>query len=384
MSDAGGLNELLFLQATPFCNINCDYCYLQDRGDRSRMSFETLRRALSFARHLGCQGKTWCLVWHVGEPLVVPIHWYREAHRICTEVLQPEPIELHFQTNATLITPEWIDFIKSDPRIQVSVSLDGPREIHDAHRRMRSGSGTHDRALRGVRLLKEAGVKFDCIAVITQVALERPDELYDFFADLGPRMLGFNAESVDGANRASSIDGPEGEARYRAFLRRIAERHLRDRAFAIRNFLWTELNLEALQRDGTLLEPVDGNRLSRPWRILSVDWKGEIHTFSPSLLGLRLPEIGPSLGNVNTRDPSALIASPALERLERQIERGMARCRADCAHFGHCGGGSPAHKWYEHGTFDVSETANCRLGVQADWEEYIAAAECLVLERELA
>ena len=34
--------ELLVLQPTPFCNINCSYCYLPDRQSTRRMTPDTL------------------------------------------------------------------------------------------------------------------------------------------------------------------------------------------------------------------------------------------------------------------------------------------------------------------------------------------------------
>ena len=46
-SNAGPL-ELLVLQPTPFCNINCSYCYLPDRQSTRRMSPDTLDRIFAW------------------------------------------------------------------------------------------------------------------------------------------------------------------------------------------------------------------------------------------------------------------------------------------------------------------------------------------------
>ena len=40
-----GSVRLLVVQPTPFCNLDCDYCYLPDLGDRSRLSFPVLEAA---------------------------------------------------------------------------------------------------------------------------------------------------------------------------------------------------------------------------------------------------------------------------------------------------------------------------------------------------
>lgn len=371
----GSDGEVVFLQASPFCNIDCDYCYLPERNQNRRMTFETLRRSLELVREIGCANGVYCLVWHVGEPLAIPSDWYREAHRVCEEVLGGSSFEIHYQTNGTLISPRWIDFFRSDPRIQLSVSIDGPAFIHDLHRRTRRGGGTHRQAMRGIELLKNAGISFDCISVATESTLDHPDAFYDFFAEVGPRILSINAESVTGANRTSSINGEEAEYRYRRFLRRLAERHLRERRFVVRNFLWAQLKLRA-ELQGEAVEGCrSGNRLNRPWKLLSIDWKGDFHTFSPSLLGMNVPPVGRALGNVWRDRFSEVARSEKFRQLESAVRLGVEACRQSCPHFARCGGGSPSHKWFEHGSFGATETSHCRTGVQSDWVALWEAAE---------
>jgi uncharacterized protein len=43
------------------------------------------------------------------------------------------------------------------------------------------------------------------------------------------------------------------------------------------------------------------------------------------------------------------------------VASGVARCRAGCPWFRFCGGGAPANKYFENGTFDSTETLFCRL-----------------------
>ena len=71
--------ELLVLQPTSFCSIDCQYCYLPARHVRRRMSRATLERIAQRilpSRHVGDQLTA---VWHAGEPLVLPIPFYEEA-----------------------------------------------------------------------------------------------------------------------------------------------------------------------------------------------------------------------------------------------------------------------------------------------------------------
>jgi uncharacterized protein len=45
-SQAYGPVRLLVVQPTPYCNLDCDYCYLPSRDDRSRLPLELLERTL--------------------------------------------------------------------------------------------------------------------------------------------------------------------------------------------------------------------------------------------------------------------------------------------------------------------------------------------------
>src|SRR3954452_21522619 len=65
--------RLIILQPTPYCNINCSYCYLGHRDDRRLMSrniVEALREKLF--RRLSPQSAP-IVVWHAGEPTAAPI-----------------------------------------------------------------------------------------------------------------------------------------------------------------------------------------------------------------------------------------------------------------------------------------------------------------------
>src|ERR1700680_5050909 len=71
--------ELLVLQPTPFCNINCSYCYLPDRQATRRMSLETLDQTFEWVFSSGLVREPFTLLWHAGEPLVAPISFYEDS-----------------------------------------------------------------------------------------------------------------------------------------------------------------------------------------------------------------------------------------------------------------------------------------------------------------
>src|SRR5580700_5868801 len=78
-ADLSGPLELLVLQPTPFCNINCSYCYLPDRQSTRRMSLETLDQSFAWVFTSGLVREPFTLLWHAGEPLVMPVSFYEDV-----------------------------------------------------------------------------------------------------------------------------------------------------------------------------------------------------------------------------------------------------------------------------------------------------------------
>jgi uncharacterized protein len=105
-----------------------------------------------------------------------------------------------------------------------------------------------------------------------------------------------------------------------------------------------------------------GNQLVEPFAVTSMDWAGNIATFSPELLGLKNAEYDDFLlGNINRDALTDLPHRPNLARMMRDIHAGVELCRQSCEYFSVCGGGEPVNKLAENGTFASSETKYCRL-----------------------
>ena len=91
------------------------------------------------------------------------------------------------------------------------------------------------------------------------------------------------------------------------------------------------------------------------------------------LSSTRITHFSPQMVAGTPEDPRAFIVAnireidslddlpdlPANRRLEEQVDAGIERCRRECGYFAFCGGGSPATKYYEHGSFAVTETREC-------------------------
>jgi len=354
---------LLVIQATSLCNLDCSYCYLPDRQQRKIFDLKRLPTLLERIYESPYWGPQLAILWHAGEPLTLPTSYYDEAsaiirHQTADLQAQGVVIEQHVQTNATLINQEWCECFKRN-RIVVGVSIDGPEEIHDAHRRFRNQRGSHALTLQGIRTLQREDIPFHAISVITGAAMEDPERVYTFFRDQGIHQIGFNVEEQEGVHTHSSMQGLSREQQYRAFLTRFWDCNRRD-GFPIHLREFDQV-LGMVQGEQRLLQ----NEMNRPYAILSVDAAGNFSTFDPELLSVETERYGLfNLGNIEDLSLKAATTTETFQKLLHDMRSGMNRCRDSCDYYGFCGGGNGSNKYWEHGTLDASETCSCRFSSQ--------------------
>ncbi|MBE1533162.1 cyclophane-forming radical SAM/SPASM peptide maturase GrrM/OscB [Actinomadura algeriensis] len=346
---------LVVLQPTTFCNIDCSYCYLTERGIGARMSLEVQRAAFDSVLSSELVEDPVVFLWHLGEPLSVPPRFYETAFAIAAETADRygRTISHGFQTNATLMSDRWIELIRRH-QVRVGVSVDGPAFIHDRVRVDRKGRGTHADVMRGIGLLQDAGIGFGAISVLTDFTLDHPEAYYDFFVEAGIGDVGYNIDEVEGANTVSSF-GPESSTRrYERFLERLLDRAAHHHGAVKIREVWT--NMAALAFGGS--DPV--NNTNAPFRIINIDHKGGATTFCPELL-----TSDHTMGNVLDGPIDRMLADPVFERVGAEIAAGVRLCKETCEYWRFCGGGSPSNKFFEHGRFDVAETRTCRVHKKA-------------------
>jgi uncharacterized protein len=362
--------SLLVVQPSPFCNINCSYCYLADRSNKKRMTAETVQAIVRFLTDVPFADDSLTVCWHAGEPLAVPISFYEEAFEIFAS--GPRQVRQNIQTNGTLITDEWCLLFKKWS-VQIGLSIDGPKTTHDLHRVDRSGRGTFDRVARGMSKLHKHEIPFSVIAVLTRDSLQAADELWEFFKSAGISAVGFNIDETEGIHGKSSLNDKEHLTAFRRFMFRIAELHERNGDVEVREIENMRRHLTA--QPGAEVERAD----NRPGAILNIDVDGNLTTFSPELLGQKHPKYGRfNWGNVHTDSWATIMQNLSFQQVCADIKAGIDLCHQSCQYFSVCGGGAPSNKLAELGTFISTETQYCRFRVQA-----VADVVIERLEREI-
>jgi uncharacterized protein len=360
--------DLVVIQPSSFCNIDCKYCYVPNRANRSTIDLEILKDILTKVFQSDRVADGFRLVWHNGEPLSLGLDFYQQAISIINDVNKNNKHFEHcIQTNGTLINQKWAEFFLNN-NISPSVSIDGPKHIHDANRVTKEGTGSFDSVIRGIRILKNNGIRLAGLCVITAKSLDYGDELLQFFLDEGFSSLGLIIEEPWGGNPDTSftklLHGTSQELlelRFRSFITSVFDAWLpyKDK-IELREFNDIFTALKNIKLANSLFTQQED---ASPCRVLSFNQQGGITTFSPQMIAGTLEDpnrfVVANIRDIQSLDDLEMLTAHQL--LACEIEKGIEQCRDSCGYFQLCGGGAPASKFYEHGTFNCTETRECRF-----------------------
>ncbi|MBQ7171680.1 MAG: SPASM domain-containing protein [Clostridia bacterium] len=311
------------------CNLRCRYCFYADETSRRAepcrgvMGEETVRALIRKAFFYADGAVTFSF--QGGEPTLAGAGFYRsflaEVGRSNTRGL---PVAFALQTNATALTDELCELFSQNGFL-VGVSLDGPKEIHDALRADAGGAGSYDAVRRGIALLRRHRADFNLLCVLTEGSAARIGEVWEELAPFGHLQFIPCLDALDGKETAFSLRAETyGRAlveifdRYRAAF--FSSAPVRERRMD--NYLSILLGYppEHCGMSGRcgvyFLCEADGSVYPCDFYALD-EWK---------------------LGNVCESSFARMAASPAAKRFAEEGSRRPERCR-DCRYLFLCGGG---------------------------------------------
>jgi uncharacterized protein len=179
----------------PICNLDCRYCfYLQKEGlfpgnRRWAMSDDVLERYIR--DYIEAQEVPEVnFAWQGGEPTLLGVRFFSKVVALQRKHARGKQVTNAIQTNGTLLDDEWCRFL-SDEKFLVGLSLDGPRDLHDAYRRDKRGRPTFDAVMRGLENMHRHRVEFNTLTVVNRLNAHRPLDVYRFLKQAGSRFLQF-------------------------------------------------------------------------------------------------------------------------------------------------------------------------------------------------
>ncbi len=179
------------------CNLDCSYCFFLSKemlypGSRFRMADDLLEEYLRQLIEAHATAPEVAVAWQGGEPTLMGVEFFRRSVELAERYLKPgQRAAYTIQTNGTLLDEEWAQFFKETDFL-VGISIDGPRDLHDAYRVNKGGSGSFDQVMRGLAHLRVAGVDWNALTTVHAANGERGREVYRFLRDgCGARFVQF-------------------------------------------------------------------------------------------------------------------------------------------------------------------------------------------------
>ena len=194
------------------CNLDCAYCYFLAKerlypDSPFRMNDALLADYTRQYIEAQSQIPEVTFAWQGGEPTLMGLDFFRRAVELQKQFAKPGTmIHNALQTNATMLDDAWCEFFHAE-NFLLGVSLDGPRELHDAYRVDKGGAPTFDRVMRGIELLKKYHVEFNILATVHAANAPHPLDVYRFFRDeVGTQFIQF-IPIVERANETGFQEG---------------------------------------------------------------------------------------------------------------------------------------------------------------------------------
>lgn len=191
----------VIVKLTHRCNLDCPHCgffatranplkaHAKTRRDLSLKEVELLfvrvKEYLSthpFQRYFE-------FLWHGGEPLLTPRGFFREIIQLQRRILGIDyQLVNRIQTNGVLLDDARIDELQQHG-IQINLSLDGPRHVHDVHRPTMDGKGSYWLVRAAIERLNRRSVPFGVTTVVHPDANGK--EVLMHHRDIGVKAMDF-------------------------------------------------------------------------------------------------------------------------------------------------------------------------------------------------
>ncbi|GHU73826.1 XyeB family radical SAM/SPASM peptide maturase [Bacteroidia bacterium] len=184
----------IVLKVTSVCNLNCSYCYVFNKGDKSYMTEPNmmndqitnilLERIENYCNKNKI--KRFLIIFHGGEPLLLKKTFYVNFKEKANEIIKSTTLTLAMQTNGTLLTDDWCELLQKLD-IQVGVSLDGTEKASINRVFKKSKDPAYHKIIKGFETLQKYQPQASILSVIN--INELPQDSYSLYKNLNIFLL---------------------------------------------------------------------------------------------------------------------------------------------------------------------------------------------------
>ncbi len=218
--NGAGTPQALVKPVSDRCNLACGYCFYRGKSHRTRrvkvMPPDVIEATVGAFMGLGRPLTVFS--WQGGEPTLAGLDFFREVVRLQARLGSAgQAVGNSLQTNGLLLDRKWASFL-AEYRFLAGLSLDGPREVHDAWRRSPEGGGSHAGAMRAAALLRRREIP---LAVLAAVRRGTTAAVYTWFREQGFDNLQFIPVVERGGEPGSMAAFTMAPGEYGEFLCRV-------------------------------------------------------------------------------------------------------------------------------------------------------------------
>lgn len=335
VSQSSNLN--IIVSVTRSCVLQCRYCYAIDPErlpPKRVLPIDLVEKLIHDAfdvrhRHLTFE-------WTGGEALLAGQKFYEKILEFQKRHARGEKTYSNcIQTSGGLYNEAFFDFL-IDNRFRISVTIDGPRDLHEAQRPTRGGHSSFDTVLKSYAYIKKKQGECGVLCTLTKNSLGRAKEILSFYKGIGVKSWHSNTYVYDGAKPIQEKDIAMNPKDYAQFFKNQFD-------------TWLELddtNLKAgyiqmlMEGIAGILGPTictHGGRCLT--NFINIDDVGNA-SFCPKFLGYEEFQ----LGNIKEATVVEMLSpsNPVMKRLLEQRLESMHGCeREGCEYIPVCNSGCP-------------------------------------------
>jgi uncharacterized protein len=326
----------MYFISTTGCNLRCRYCFVEadDRPFRPNyMTRDTARKGLEIFAGLTENAPRVTMTFYGGEPLLnaeVVYYAMRYVRELESRGSFSKNVSMTLLTNGVLVDDKTVEVLR-ETGAKVSVSIDGPEELHDACRQDAKKQGSFQDALRGFRLLQQTGLDPGVSCTLSSQNVERIEDIARFIiSELRPSGMGFNVllPTITGGNPVGASHDYAARQLVRAFVILRENGIYEDRVMRrVRPFTEKRFHFKDCMGVGGQL-------------VLSPDGRiGPCQAY----LGMREKfqwRVDDLYGRLKTLKSDDIYGEPMFDEWRHRFPLNMSAC-TDCPAIGICGGGCP-------------------------------------------
>jgi len=221
----------VMLLTTESCNLRCLYCYSEGGEGQTHMSLKTAKAAVNHVVGVAerTRHRSFTVLYHGGGEPTVNWKTLKGSLEYSLKLAEKKKLRVNFGmvTNG-IFSRKRAEWIAQHFTSGITISIDGPPDIHNMQRPTASGGGSYKHLVKTLNYFDEVGQPYTFRVTITNLSQDRILEICDHLInEFNPRSIQLEHNYVCGRGVTEACDSPDQESFVRGYI--AAREKYRDR-----------------------------------------------------------------------------------------------------------------------------------------------------------